>query len=134
MSKFVGLLSLLLLTILPAFPQTVGASLQGSITDPSGAIIPGAKIEIRNLDTGVISSLTSDSSGHFREPVLGPGDYQLRVQATGFQTAVHTHLHLVVGQDAVFDVTLQIGATAGEPTVPTPATRIGTLTASLTAL
>lgn len=134
MPQFARLLLLLLLAILPAFSQTVGASLQGSITDPSGAIIPGAKIEIRNLETGVASSLISDSSGRFREPVLGPGDYEVRVQATGFQTAVHTHLRLAVGQDAVFDVTLQIGATAGEVTVTAAATRIDTVTGSLSGL
>src|SRR5260370_26794610 len=122
MPKFVGLVSLLLLTIFPAFPQTVGASLQGSITDPSGAIIPGAKIEIRNLETGVASSLTSDSSGHFREPVLQPGDYELRVQPTGFQPPVPTHLHLAPGQDAAFDVTLQLAATAGAVTFTASAT------------
>jgi hypothetical protein len=104
MEKIAGVLSILLLTILPCFGQTVGASLQGTVTDPSGAMIPGATIEIRNLETGIASSLVSDSSGHFREPVLQPGDYKLRVMAKGFQTAVRKGLHLAVDQEVVFDV------------------------------
>src|SRR5207244_13399339 len=57
-----------------AFAQTVGASLQGTVHDPSGAVVPGAEVEIRNVETGAARMLKADESGRWREPVLLPGD------------------------------------------------------------
>src|SRR2546422_112332 len=101
------ILSLFAVTALPA--QTVGASLQGTITDPSGAVIPGARIEIRNAETGAISKMESDSSGRFRAPVLPPGEYEVRAASQGFQSVVRKGIHLAVGQDAVLDIELPLG-------------------------
>src|SRR5258708_19272481 len=84
-----------------AFAQTVGASLQGTVYDPSGAVVPQAEISIRNVDTGVVRTLMTDEGGRWREPVLLPGDYELRVSATGFQTVLRKGIHLAVGQDPV---------------------------------
>src|SRR5713101_6952675 len=82
-----------------ALAQTVGASLQGTVYDPSGAIVPQAEVAIRNVDTGAVRTLITDEGGRWREPVLPPGDYELRVTATGFQTVLRKGIHLAVGQD-----------------------------------
>src|SRR5258707_8770969 len=92
-----------------AFAQTVGASLQGTVYDPSGAVVPQAEISIRNVDTGAVRTLVTDEGGRWREPVLLPGDYELRVSATGFQTVLRKGIHLAVGQDAVMDLHLDLG-------------------------
>src|SRR5713226_4702190 len=89
--------------------QTVGASLQGTVSDPSGAVVPGAQVEIRNVETGATRSLVTDGGGRWREPVLPPGEYELRVIAAGFQTVLRKGIHLAVGQDAVVDLTLELG-------------------------
>ena len=52
-----------------ALAQTVGASLQGTVHDPSGAVLPGAEVEIRNVETGAARPLKADESGRWREPV-----------------------------------------------------------------
>ena len=51
-----------------AAAQTAGASLQGAITDPSGALIPHARVEIHNINTGAVSKIETDASGRFRAP------------------------------------------------------------------
>jgi len=56
----------------------------------------------------------TDEGGRWREPVLLPGDYELRVSATGFQTILRKGIHLAVGQDAVMDLHLDLGQTGTE--------------------
>src|SRR5690242_14248447 len=81
--------------------QTVGASLQGAVSDPTGAVIARAAIEILNVDTGAIRNVVSDDGARWREPLVPPGEYQIRATAPGFQTLVRKGVHLAVGQDAV---------------------------------
>ena len=91
-----------------AYPQTVGASLQGTLFDPSGAVVPGVAIEIRSVDKGSVHTITTDERGRYRDPLLLPGAYELRVSLPGFQTMVLKGIQLTVGQDAVLDVRLEI--------------------------
>lgn len=114
--------------------QAVGSSLQGAVTDPTGAVVPNAQVEIRNRDTAAVAHLQTDSAGHFREPLLPPGDYEVRISAPGFQTVVNQGLHLTVGQDAVLDTTLTVGQTAGEINVSADASRINLVSGSLSGL
>jgi len=71
-----------------AFAQTTVAqgSIQGSVTDPSGAVVGGAKVTITNKATGQVVSTTSSSSGTYSSGGLIPGDYEVRVEAKGFKT------------------------------------------------
>src|ERR1041385_1953753 len=117
-----------------AFAQTVGASLQGTVHDPSGAVVPGAEVEIRNVETGAARMLKADESGRWREPVLLPGEYELRVSAAGFQTVVRKGIHLAVGQEAVIDLGLEIGRTGSEISVVADAERINLTSGSLSGL
>src|SRR5213593_3577523 len=107
-----------------AYAQTVGASLRGTVTDPSGAVIPRASVEIRSVETGATRALSTDEGGRWREPVLLPGEYELRVSAAGFQTVVRKGIHLAVGQDAVIDLRLELGATGTAISVTADAERI----------
>jgi len=88
--------------------QTIGASLQGTVYDPSGGFVPGAAIEIRNVEQGAVRALTTDDKGRYREPLLPPGEYELRVKVAGFQPVVLKGIKLTIGQDAVLDVKLEI--------------------------
>src|SRR5713226_216632 len=117
-----------------AFAQTVGASLQGTIYDPSGAVVPQAEVAIRNVDTGAVRTLVTDEGGRWREPVLLPGDYELRVTAVGFQTILRKGIHLAVGQDAVMDLHLDLGQTGTEVKVIADAERINLVSGALSGL
>src|SRR3989440_4908281 len=88
--------------------QTVGASLQGTVYDPSGGFVPGAAIEVHNVEQGAVRALATDDKGRYREPLLPPGEYELRVKAAGFQPVVLKGIKLTIGQDAVLDVKLEI--------------------------
>jgi hypothetical protein len=100
--------------IAPAFAQTVGASLQGTVSDPSGAVISNAQVEILNVDTGAPHRLLTDEAGRWREPVLLPGEYQVRVTAAGFQTLVRKGIKLDIGQEVVLDFRLEVGQNTAE--------------------
>jgi len=83
----VTLLALLLSS--GAFAQTTVAqgSIQGSVTDPTGAVVSGAKITISNKSTGQVATTTSSTSGTYNSGGLIPGDYVVRVEAAGFKTS-----------------------------------------------
>ena len=61
-------------------------SIQGTVTDPAGAVIPNAKVSLKNTGTNVVSITTSDTEGNYRFVSLAPGTYQLTVEASGFTT------------------------------------------------
>src|SRR5690348_1345774 len=94
----------------PLFAQTtVGTgSIIGTVSDPSGALVSGAKVTITNLSTGQLIRLATNSSGSFNSGALIPGDYKTRVTATGFSTAEMV-VTVLVGNTARENVTLQIG-------------------------
>ncbi|HET8548322.1 MAG TPA: carboxypeptidase regulatory-like domain-containing protein [Bryobacteraceae bacterium] len=129
----------LVAVLLPMFSwtlsaQTVGASLSGTVHDPSGAVIPRADIEITNTGTAATRVLKTDEQGRYRDPALVPGDYELRVSAPGFQTLVRRGIQLTVGQDGIVDVTLEVGRTAGEVTVTAEIARINLASGALSGL
>jgi Carboxypeptidase regulatory-like domain len=94
-----------------ATAQTTGtAIIQGLITDASGAIIPGAQVDAKNLDTNIVSRTVSNEAGIYRAPGLIPGRYSLTVMAPGFSKAETSELRLEVGQTARFDFSLAAGS------------------------
>jgi outer membrane receptor protein involved in Fe transport len=114
-----------------AYAQTVGASLQGTVYDQSGAFVPNVTIEIRSVDKGTLHTVTTDDRGRFREPLLLPGTYELEATAPGFQPLVMKDIQLTVGQDAVLDVKLAIQATTGQVTVTAEQPAINLASAAL---
>ena len=98
----------LMISVDSSSAQTVGASLQGTVYDPSGGYVPGASIEIRNVEKGGVRTLTTDDHGRYREQLLPPGEYELHVTVSGFQPTVLKGIQLTIGQDAVLDVKLEI--------------------------
>ena len=69
-----------------SFAQTNTASIVGSVKDPDGALVPGAKVTITNNATGITRETASNDSGEFTVPNLAPGNYSVRVEASGFRT------------------------------------------------
>jgi outer membrane receptor protein involved in Fe transport len=114
--------------------QTVGATLQGTVTDPSGSAIPGAVVLVIDVATGRVREIKTDSTGLYRVPVLQPGDYEVHVSQTGFRPVARHGIHLAVGQNAVIDVKLELGALSEEMTVTAAAPVVNTTSGALSGL
>jgi hypothetical protein len=95
-------------SIVTTFAQQSGAAtLSGRVTDPNGAVIVGAKIIATQNATGSKRETTTNSEGAYALTNLSPGEYEVRIEARNFPQAVVRKIELNVGQQAVFDGTLQ---------------------------
>ncbi|KAA6461925.1 TonB-dependent receptor [Acidobacteria bacterium AB60] len=129
-------LFLLLLSIgASAFGQAgaTGAIL-GTVTDPSGAVVPKAKITITNTATRVPFETFSSSAGDYDAPALNPGTYTVTAEAAGFQKAVIASFTLTVNQHARVDLTLKPGAVTETIETTAQAVSLDTDTAELSNL
>lgn len=86
------------------------AAVTGHITDPTGAVIPGAEVTVPNLATGVVQSTASNAVGAYSALNLPPGFYEITVQLEGFQQTAIPTLQLEVNQTLVHDFTLEVGS------------------------
>ena len=102
-------LILVITLVNPTFAQVVGGTLSGTISDPSGAGIPQAKVAIKNTATSVERIVTTNSDGFYTTPNLLPGTYQVTVSANGFSTETSHGLTITVGSPVTFDVILHVG-------------------------
>jgi Carboxypeptidase regulatory-like domain/TonB dependent receptor/TonB-dependent Receptor Plug Domain len=117
----------------PAHAQVAGATLSGTVTDPSGAILPQATISIRNVSTDITRSTTTSSSGFYSVPNLLPGTYDVKASAQGFSTHVSTGVILTVGAQQVLDFSLQVGQISQTVEVSTEAPTVELASSSISA-
>src|SRR5215475_13877731 len=110
------LLSLLLLVLAGAFAQSTNGTITGTISDPSGAVVPTAQIEVKNQDTGIVYRGGTSSTGNFVIPVPA-GNYELTVNAMGFKKYVQQNIQVVVAADTRKDVKLEVGQASDVVTV-----------------
>src|SRR5580693_2902484 len=89
---------------------TATGSIQGTLTDPSGAVVEGAKITITNKDTAQAVKVASSSAGAYNSGALVPGNYSVRAEAAGFKT-VEEGVIVKVGVVSGINFSLQVGAT-----------------------
>lgn len=107
---FVFCATLLALLATASFAQTGSAVVKGTVVDASHSIIPSAKVALTNLDTNIVRNAETSSVGAYYFPSNQPGRYSLTVEQTGFKKWTGS-LILEVGQTAVVDVPMQVGAT-----------------------
>ncbi len=96
--------------------QSTGA-LTGTVTDPSGAVIAGAKVTARNLATGLTRSATTDSKGLYNVPLLPPGNYSVHFEAQGFTSTDVPSMTVDVTETVELNRTLQVGTATQQVTV-----------------
>jgi hypothetical protein len=113
-----------LLTGTVAHAQVTGATVSGTISDPSGGVVAGATVSATNTATSVTRDVTSDAAGLYAIPNLVPGPYDLKVTATGFSTSVQSALTLAVGQQLQLNFSLKVGQTSTEVQVTGAAPQI----------
>ena len=110
--------------------QSTG-TIQGTVTDESGAVVPGAQITVHNVATGVERTTQSDSSGNYQVAALPVGSYRLEVRAQGFQTAIVNRIDLEVGRTISQSFEMKVGGVAQAITVTAGAGTIETTTSSV---
>lgn len=115
----------------PMMAQVAGAQLSGSVKDGSGAIIPEAKISIRNLATGVVTPVVTDAAGFYAAPNLLPGNYEVTATAGGFASELQNGITLTVGEQQTLNFALKVG-TVNENVTVTGSAAVVELTSSST--
>jgi hypothetical protein len=106
--------------------QGATATISGTVTDSSGAAIPEAAIQVKNVGTGAQQTTASDGQGRFRVPDLGVGDYEIQASKMGFSTVLHKGITLTVGNQAVVDFALAVGQQSQTVTVEAQASQLET--------
>ena len=105
------LTTLLLLAVTPvAYGQVDRASLEGTVSDPSGGVIVGASVKVLAVETGLSEEQNTNSKGYYRFPGLAVGVYTVTTTSSGFKTKVVDDVILLVGQTRTLDVQLGVGA------------------------
>lgn len=121
-----------ILTFLPgAFAQGGGnVAISGTVTDPSGAILPGAQVKVVDKNTSVSRVVTTNGSGQFNVPSLPPGTYTVSVEAQGFKRYVQDVV-LLADQIRDLDIRLQVGAATQQVTVEASSVAVNTVSQEL---
>ena len=101
----------------PVAAQRSAASLSGTVTDQSGAVIPAAHITVTEVSTGVSTTAQANAQGYFVVSNLNAGSYKLHVEKAGFESYERTGIVLQVGQPATIDVIVKVGAASQQVTV-----------------
>jgi hypothetical protein len=125
-------LALILLTSSPVSAQVSGATLTGTVSDTSGAVIPNAQVSIKNVATGEVRDVTTGTGSFYSAPNLLPGKYEVTVLAPGFSTEVRSGITLTVGAQQVLNITMRVGQVSQrvEVTGEAPAVQLANSTIS----
>ena len=114
--------------------QLTTGTIFGTVKDGSGAVLPGATLTVTNIETGIVRSAVSGERGDYRVPALAVGNYEVQAALPGFQTAIRKGITLSVGQEAVIDISLNVGNVAEKVTVTEQAPLLETTTATISGL
>lgn len=108
--RFAAALLATVVSTWPAAAQEQRGSIEGIITDPSGAAVPGAVVEARSPSLIGVATSVTDSSGQYRFPALPPGYYHLRANLTGFAPSETGGIAVTLGKNLKVDMTMKVGA------------------------
>ena len=128
----IGLLLVALLLIVPTLAAQVGTgTIDGSVTDPAGLVVPNANVVVKNTQTGAVFNLVTNGQGRYAAPSIPIGTYSVQVQAPGFRSATTTNINLNVGESREVDVALAVGEVSQEISIAADAARIDAFTSTL---
>lgn len=124
-------LVVLALTCLPLFAQLPTGTILGVIKDSSGGTVAGANVTVRNIETGLSRVLSTGEDGGYRFVALPVGHYDVKTEKSGFRSRTQTGIVLDVSQEAVVNVSLEVGTATAEVTVSTEAPVVNTTSGQL---
>jgi Carboxypeptidase regulatory-like domain len=116
------------------FAQGYTATITGSVKDASGAVLEGAEITVTHVESGLKRTALADASGRYTIPSLPVGAYEVLAMKIGFKEEVQRGINLAVAQEAVVDLTLQVGNVEQKVTVMAEAPLVNTTLASTSGL
>src|SRR5437762_2500206 len=126
-------MSLFLFSALAVAQVTTG-TISGTITDSTGAVVPGVTVSLKSVEKGISRTIKTDEGGRYRAPELALGSYEITAEAAGFQTVIRSGITLTVGREAVVDFSLQVGTITDKITVTGEAPLVQTANATVAAL
>lgn len=129
-----ALVGLIALSNCPVFAQGFSATITGTVQDSSGAAVAGAAVTVKHLETGLTRTVETDSNGSYRITSLPVGAYELTADKMGFERELRRGINLVVAQEAVLNLTLQVGSMVQQVTVTEDAPLVNTTTVSTSGL
>lgn len=110
---------ILLLCSISALPQSqTTGRITGTVKDPNGAIIVGAKVTVKSLTTTEERTATTDAEGNYSVPFLAPGTYEVSVTANGFKQAEIESVRVVITETFRVDANLEVGAISEQAFIP----------------
>ncbi len=114
---FAAALALLLTFPGYSFGQTFRGTIIGTVMDPNGAVVPGATVTAKNVGTGIERSVVSDEFGNYTIPELQTGNYEVRVEKSGFQSSTVTGVLVEVSAERRVDITLAVAGSQAMVTI-----------------
>jgi hypothetical protein len=108
--RFLAVILVVLASAGVAYSQAVNATLLGTVTDSTGAVVPNAKVTITEVTTNIVSTRQSNESGYYSFPDLPPGSYSVAVEAPGFKKELRRDITVLVDTNTRVDIQLQPGA------------------------
>lgn len=133
--KCLGVLSLALWFACASLGQEVTGDIRGIVRDPSGAVVAGATVKVINTDRNeTLRTLTTGSDGSYVAPYLPVGNYEVAVEASGFNKFIGPGITLNVNDHRIVDVTMQVGAVTTSVTVEQSAVAVDSATAEAAGL
>ncbi|HYR84035.1 MAG TPA: TonB-dependent receptor [Terriglobia bacterium] len=117
-----------------AWAQLDTGTLSGTVTDQTGATVPGAAVNIKHVETGISRSLQTNEAGRYEAVALPGGTYEVTASLPGFQTLVRGGIVLTVGRNAVVDMSLRLGDVTDTITITAETSQVETTTATVTQL
>ena len=123
-------LCLAVMAALPAAGQEARGTILGRVTDPQGAVVPGASVVITNIETNSIHRLTTNETGYYEVPLLDGGKYTIAAELSGFKKVVRGPVELLVGSRLEINIELPVGNLTETISVTTEAPLLETTTAS----
>lgn len=124
--RLVGVVLCFLCAATAAFAQAGAGTLTGTITDPAGAVVASASVEVRNTQTGLVYTVASTTTGNYTVSQLPPGTYNLTITVAGFKKYTHTGLEVPAATVVREDAQLEVGAASESVTVTAEASMLKT--------
>src|SRR5207244_11537411 len=99
------------------FGQGFWAAISGVVRDTSGAVVPGVNITVKHVESGLTRTTVTNETGGYSVPALPVGPYELATDLAGFKPQLRRGINLAIGQEAVINLTLEVGGGTDQVTV-----------------